>query len=166
MNFNVYFQQNNKMFVKHKCPCPHKVQITGLFSKLVTIQAKTLGLLLLWKNIYTRNGSGWACIILIAHSMGTIGKYIDTKIALKKLVKGCMQIICFRLQRIGKCVSQSKTRVVIFVYGTTWKAHTWLQACRLFSFCKFSLKSKQQLNRSKWTNEKQVWPPLMTHSPE
>ena len=41
---------NNKMFVKHKCPCPHKVQITGLFSKSVTIQAKTLGLVLLWKN--------------------------------------------------------------------------------------------------------------------
>ena len=118
------------------------------------------------KSISTRNGSWWACIILIAHSMGTIGKYIDTKIALKKLVRGCMQIICFRLQRIGKCVSQSKTRAVIFVYGTTWKAHTWLQACRVFSFCKFSLKSKQHLNRSKWTNEKQVWPPLMTHAPE
>ena len=36
-----------------------------------------------------------------------------------------MQIICFRLHRIGKYVSQSKTRAVIFAYGTTWKAHTW-----------------------------------------
>ena len=52
MNFNEYryFQQNNKMFVKHKYPCPHKVQITGLFSKSVTIQTQTLGLVLLWKN--------------------------------------------------------------------------------------------------------------------
>ena len=35
---------------------------------------------------------------------------------------------------IGKCVSQSKTCPVIFVYGTTWKAHNWLG---VFSFCKF-----------------------------
>ena len=50
-----------------------QIGIAGLFSKSVTIQAETLGLVLLWKNyIYTRNGSWWACI---AHSMGTIGKY-------------------------------------------------------------------------------------------
>ena len=45
------FSRTTIMFVKHKCPCPHKVQITGLFSKSVTIQAKTLGLVLLWKNM-------------------------------------------------------------------------------------------------------------------
>ena len=162
------------MFVKHKCPCPHKVQITGLFSKSVTIviQAKTLGLVLLWKkNIYKK----WVLMGLYYINCSQYGNYsqiywhensIKKKKKKKKLVRGCMQIICFRLQRMGKCVSQSKYRAVIFVYGTTWKAHTWLQACRVFSFCKFSLKSKQQLNRSKWTNEKQVWPPLMTHSPE
>ena len=55
-----------------------EVQIAGFFFQI----SHTLGLVLLWKSyIYTRNGS-WSASI--AHSMGTIGKYIDTKITLKK----------------------------------------------------------------------------------
>ena len=124
------------------------------------------------KKIYTRNGSWWACIILIARSMGTIGKYIDTKIALnKKQTKNLLEDAC-KLYASGcresesVSVNQKPGRSSLYTEQHEKHTHDFNQACRVFSFCKFSLKSKQQLNRSKWTNEKQVWPPLMTHSPE
>ena len=52
---------------------------TGLFSESVTIQAKTWGLVLLWKQYIYMHEMGLDWPILIAHSMGTIGKYIIDK---------------------------------------------------------------------------------------
>ena len=117
------------MFVKHKCLCPHKVQITGLFSKSVTIQAKTLGLTSAFvekKYIYIYKK--WVLMGLYYIYCSQYGNYRQIywheNSIKKKLVRECMQIICFRLQRIGKCVKQSKTRAVIFVSTERHEKHT------------------------------------------